>query len=135
MINLFTYGSLMYSEVWQKIVTGQYQSQAASLSGFARYGVKSQSYPGIKPKSQAITSGLIYFNLNQADLGQLDRFEGDYYQRQTHLCKLITGQEIEADCYVLKPEFYSICNNQPWSVEKFEQSGIQAFLDEYNSQQ
>ncbi|MCU4674878.1 gamma-glutamylcyclotransferase [Catenovulum sp. 2E275] len=132
MTNIFTYGSLMYAPVWQTIVAGNYHSEPACLDGFIRYGVKNEEYPVVKPNPQAQTQGLIYFNVNSQDLTRLDIFEGEYYQRQTKNLVLAKGETIQADCYILKPDYYDISDNLDWSIQKFEQVGLQNFLAKYN---
>lgn len=132
MTNIFTYGSLMYTQVWQSIVSQTYSSDPAVLSGYVRYSINNQPYPAIIPASNAQTQGLLYYQVSDADIALLDKFEGEYYQRLPQTLQLNNQTQLQADCYILKPEFKHILSSNEWSVKKFEQNGLQAFLTHYN---
>jgi hypothetical protein len=46
-MNLFTYGSLMFVEVWSQLVRGDYVKRPARLHGFTRRRVHKDVYPVI----------------------------------------------------------------------------------------
>ena len=46
-MNLFTYGTLMFPEVWQRIGVGDFSSIPATLPGFAIFRVRDAVFPGI----------------------------------------------------------------------------------------
>jgi len=46
-MNLFTYGSLMFAEVWSQLVRGDYVKRPARLHGFTRRRVHGDVYPVI----------------------------------------------------------------------------------------
>lgn len=80
MTHLFTYGSLMFEDVWNRLVRGNYLSQQATLMGYARRSVKNDEYPVIfKPMS---LSGVVYYDISDEDMITLDAFEGEYYERK-----------------------------------------------------
>ncbi|WAJ70919.1 gamma-glutamylcyclotransferase family protein [Catenovulum adriaticum] len=132
MTNIFTYGSLMYAQVWQSIVSQTYRSTPARLAGFARYSIKNRSYPAIIPSQNAQTQGLVYYHVSDADIALLDKFEGQCYLRLSHPVELNDQTYIQADCYILRPEFEHLLSLNAWSVKKFEQDGLQTFLTHYN---
>jgi len=47
LINVFTYGSLMYKEVIGKLIKGSYESERAILKNYERRHVKNVVYPGV----------------------------------------------------------------------------------------
>ena len=63
------------------VTARHFRSQKAILRDYARFTVKGESYHGIIPVTDAITEGIIYLNVDELSLGQLDTFEGDLYQR------------------------------------------------------
>ena len=63
------------------VTARHFRSQKAILRDYARFRVKGESYPGIIPVTDAITEGILYFNVNEFSLEQLDIFEGDLYER------------------------------------------------------
>ncbi|MCX5753855.1 MAG: gamma-glutamylcyclotransferase, partial [Candidatus Krumholzibacteria bacterium] len=46
-MNLFTYGSLMFDEVWSRLVRGDYLQRPGRLHGFTRRQVCDDVYPVI----------------------------------------------------------------------------------------
>lgn len=48
MTNIFTYGTLMFPEVMFTVCKSKYESEKATLQGYARRQVKGRIYPGVK---------------------------------------------------------------------------------------
>ena len=44
-MHLFTYGSLMFPQVWSVVVRGDYKKQSARLHGHQRRSIKGETYP------------------------------------------------------------------------------------------
>ncbi len=130
MNNVFTYGSLMFAPVWQKIVRGHYQSLPASAPGLIRFSVQSEPYPGAILSADGRTDGRVYFGVSANDCARLDQFEGAHYARAKILLRLDqTAQTIQAWTYLyLRPDALS---TQPWSPQGFERDDMQRFLDTY----
>jgi gamma-glutamylcyclotransferase (GGCT)/AIG2-like uncharacterized protein YtfP len=124
--NIFTYGSLMYPQVWQRVVQGHYDCTVAIVSDFARYGIVGEIYPAMIAQEGASVSGIVYFDVDGHDIAILDAFESTDYRRNTVQAKLQTGeiQAVEAYIYVDK----SRLSNKPWQPETFQ---LQHFLDTY----
>ena len=128
---LFTYGSLMYEPVWDSLVSGSYRKTAATLEGYARFGVKGEDYPVIKPSTpEQFVEGCVYWGVSLQDQQVLDQFEGEYYQRLS-LPVVTLGTSMTADVYVLKPDYYHIASEASWDVAAFERSGLQRFLSQH----
>jgi len=131
MKTVFTYGSLMFAPVWQRIVTGHYASASAALEGYQRRAVKEEEYPAIFPANKSHqVSGILYFAVSDCDLIRLDAFEGEYYQRTTVNVQM-KNTTVVAQAYVLHPAFYSILSNQEWSAEAFAREGMNEFIEKY----
>jgi gamma-glutamylcyclotransferase (GGCT)/AIG2-like uncharacterized protein YtfP len=79
--HVFTYGSLMFAPVWQRVVGGAYRSAPAWLDGYARHALADDAYPGMIEAAGSRVDGLVYFDVTDADLARLDAFEGDEYRR------------------------------------------------------
>lgn len=127
MINaLFTYGSLMFPEVWEKVLQGSYERTRGTACGYARYSVSGMTYPGMIAQAGSSVDGVVYFDISDDDLAILDAFEGENYQRRSVALQLADGRRIEAQTYLfLEPEELS---NQPWDPEQF---AMQRFLQSY----
>ncbi|MGD2119054.1 MAG: gamma-glutamylcyclotransferase [Chromatiales bacterium] len=130
-MHVFTYGSLMFAPVWNKVVRRSYRSTAASLAGHVRRPVKNEAYPVIYPATAERVSGLLYFDVAADDLRRLDLFEGEYYQRQSLSVCIADGSTLVADTYVVKPQFRHIAAAGDWDPEYFRRHGMQAFLRRY----
>ena len=95
-VNVFTYGSLMYPQVWDRVVRGRYRSAAATLAGFSRRALIDASYPAAVPDPGGRISGRIYFDVDADDLARLDAFEADEYRRDEVEVEVEAEAEAEA---------------------------------------
>ncbi|MBE0494978.1 MAG: gamma-glutamylcyclotransferase [Campylobacterales bacterium] len=132
MVNVFTYGSLMFPQVWSRVVQGEYESIRGTLHGFRRRCLKKETYPvAFEGAPSERVLGEVYLNVNEDDIKRLDAFEGEYYLRKTEDIVLDNGKIVRASVYVLKSDFYQLVDDNPWDVEHFKLVGIQRFLEQY----
>ena len=124
--HVFTYGSLMFAPVWSIVVEGVYRSLAATLVDHARQAVVAQDYPGMVPRPGATVSGVVYLDVDAADLARLDRFEGDDYRRESVEVMSGDGSAVTAETYVYLPTERLL--PAPWEPGAF---ALQRFLDTY----
>ncbi|VUD59011.1 hypothetical protein TDB9533_02568 [Thalassocella blandensis] len=131
MKTVFTYGSLMFPEVWEKIVRQPYQAEAAVLSGYERKQVKNAEYPAIYPvgaaRQHTQVQGVVYFSVNSLDLKLLDDFEGPIYLRETVQISLNNTLQ-EAQAYVLRAKYRHLLSRLDWQPEYFKTQNMQAFI-------
>ena len=132
MNNLFTYGSLMFPEVWGRVVNGRYHSQHATLHGYVRRQVRGETYPAIIPGAAgSCLEGVIYHAISTDDLARLDCFEGDYYARTVVSVLTAAGKTLDTFAYVLKAEYRHILSREEWDERAFEEEGVRRFLSDY----
>ena len=129
MTHLFTYGSLMFEDVWNRLVKGNYLSQKATLRGYARRSVKGDEYPVIF-QADELVEGVVYYDISEEDRIILDIFEGEYYERK-EVELLVKNEPIMASVYVLKEKYFDIIDPKPWSEALFATEGIKRFLSNY----
>lgn len=142
--HLFTYGTLMFPEVWQAVVGRSFRSTPAILTGYEIFRVAGAHYPGIiavdfsptsgprPPTSPAVVAGLLYSDLDAASLERLDRFEGDEYRRQSVIVTRVDGCQLDAEAYVVRNESRHLLTAEPWTAEKFTADGhLQVFISRY----
>ena len=98
--HIFTYGSLMFAEVWQPLVGGRYRSEPAVLPGYRRFAVPGVAYPGIVAAPGQEVAGLLYRDVAPDDLARLDLFEGAEYRRDALPVTLADGSALVAETYV-----------------------------------
>jgi gamma-glutamylcyclotransferase (GGCT)/AIG2-like uncharacterized protein YtfP len=125
-LHVFTYGSLMFAPVWQRVVRGQYRQEQARASGYARFAVRNADYPGMVVHIDGVVPGVIYFDVDEWDLRALDAFEGADYIRENIEVQVETGPVVQASTYIYLPT--AQLEPTPWQPEAFQ---LQAFLRTY----
>ena len=132
MNNLFTYGSLMFPEVWGRVVDASYRSLDATLRGYVRRQVRGETYPAIIPGAAgSCLEGVLYYGILPDDLVRLDRFEGEYYVRAAVTVLTAQGSAVDTHAYVLKEAYRHILSAEEWDHVAFEEKGIGRFLSDY----
>ncbi len=131
MVNLFTYGSLMCSDIMFKVAGCQVESSQAVLHNFFRSKMQGREYPGIveQPKSQV--TGVLYGNLSPEALQRLDAFEGQMYQRRE--VEVMTKERgiTMAMTYVIKPRYRDQLTGEAWDFRYFLAFGKKKFEKTY----
>jgi len=131
-MNIFAYGTLMIPSVMHAVTARHFRSQKAILRDFARFRVKGESYPGIIPVTDAITEGIIYFNVNEFSLEQLDTFEGDLYERTRIWVETEEKQILNAQAYVIQSKYLGYLSRKEWDVKEFIKKELDMFLMTYS---
>ena len=133
MNNLFTYGSLMFPEVWEKLASPGYRSSLATLEGYLRRQVRGDTYPVIVPgDAMSRVEGMLYFDLSPELLVKLDRFEGEFYlRRKIRVTAGKEGEDHEAFTYVLSEDYRHLLSEKEWDPECFRKQALDLFLADY----
>ena len=116
--HIFTYGSLMFPRVWQRVVRGTYRSAPATVSDHARFAVTGQAYPGMVALPGAAVRGLVYFDVGAADIALLDAFEGEAYRRDVVEAVLENGSPAAVGTYIHIDK--SALSAAPWDPDRFQ---------------
>ena len=165
MLHLFTYGTLMFPEVWQAVVGKDFETTPAQLPGYQIFRVRDAVYPGIiatepsgsDPISETIPEvpraemgraemgltpsprrfsklgsqpstldprlstvpGLLYLNVDAPSIERLDRFEDDFYRRQTITVTCRDGQELAAEAYIVPQESRHVLTDEIMDSRRF----------------
>jgi len=131
MINLFTYGSLMCSDIMYKVAGCRFESDQAILNDFYRSKIQNEEYPGIVPQSGSKVSGVLYLALSPEALQRLDLFEGELYQRQEVGVLSENHGRVRAMTYVIKPGYGDLLTGETWSFNHFLAVGKKKFQASY----
>ena len=131
--HVFTYGSLMFPEVWARLVTRPRASVAAVLQGFVREGVRGQSYPGIRKQAGAQTAGRLYLDIDTQELARLDAFEGAEYVRESVTVQMHTpdGRRIELPAQAYRFVDAQGLDGAPWDEGRFARQFAESFYREH----
>jgi gamma-glutamylcyclotransferase (GGCT)/AIG2-like uncharacterized protein YtfP len=127
-MNLFTYGSLMFPEVWLPVAGGECTGVAATLSDHAALKVRGASYPGLVPAAGRTTAGMLYLEVSAAAIGRLDIFEGSFYERTVVVVKTSGGADVTAFAYVVAPGHRHELADTLWDAEEFRRLHLSGFL-------
>ena len=129
--HLFTYGSLMFPEVWQRVVGLESEGSPVVLQGYTAFRVRGQVYPGLtKGDSGSATSGILYRNLSEEDWEKLDAFEGTFYRRVDVEVEGENGIE-QVQTYLVEDAHRDDLSSEIWDKEKFAEEGLKLFMRNY----
>ena len=126
--NLFVYGTLLVPAVMEAVTGKKYRSDRASLTGFARYRIKDQVYPGITHDEKRTVDGAVYFDIDPPVLKRLDEFESYVYQRREVEIGLQDELDIRAWVYVVADEYKHLLSYQGWDIEEFKLKHLNLYL-------
>jgi gamma-glutamylcyclotransferase (GGCT)/AIG2-like uncharacterized protein YtfP len=125
--NLFSYGSLQLPEVWETVVGLNAVTQLALLPDFRSGRIKDQTFPGIRPQRGASCRGTLFLDLPEMAWERLDRFEDDFYRRET--VTVVTESGIQsAEAYVVKAECVHLLLDEEWNLDLFRHRDLRRFL-------
>jgi gamma-glutamylcyclotransferase (GGCT)/AIG2-like uncharacterized protein YtfP len=124
---LFAYGTLQLPDVLEAVLGLRWQGTPALLLDFARYRVRGKPYPAIVPEPGGNVAGLVYSGVGPAELDQLDRYEGELYERRT-LSVRSGGATLAAVSYVLAEPQRALLSNESWELGAFEREHLQDYL-------
>lgn len=129
MRHVFCYGSLMFPEVWHRVVQGRYDTLEGALSGYERRGVKDELFPCLIPGDASdLVQGVIYLGVGSDDLTRLDAFEGPLYDRQAAVCRGMDHHLYAVDVYILKACYRALVADEVWDAAWFAREDLPRFL-------
>ena len=129
-INLFVYGSLMYKQVWRKLINGEFERRDAHLSGYRRLKIKDEDYPGLV-RGIGTVHGVVWLGLDDQALKRIDDFEAPFYRRISGVVVDDAGVEILAEFFAIKESDRSVLEEAEWDPLQFERHGLSHFLSSY----
>jgi gamma-glutamylcyclotransferase (GGCT)/AIG2-like uncharacterized protein YtfP len=119
-MHVFTYGTLMFAEVWQTVVGREFATVCGTAAGYAIYRVEGAEFPGIVAAGvNDLVRGVVYLDVDQAALARLDRFEDDFYERRTLWIDCDDNQRRAAEAYVVPANNRAVLTDETWNSEEF----------------
>ena len=119
-MHVFTYGTLMFTEVWQAVVGRSFETLEGTARGFAIYRVVDAVFPAIVAGSERdLVQGVVYLDVDQASLDRLDLFEDDFYERQALWVECADGLRRAAEAYVVPAQNRHVLTDEPWLAQDF----------------
>ncbi|MBT8439691.1 MAG: gamma-glutamylcyclotransferase [Gammaproteobacteria bacterium] len=131
-MNIFTYGTLMFSPVWDTVVKANYRAASATLRGYSRRKINTAIYPvAFQASPQDFINGIVYYDIEVADINRLDEFEGVYYRRTAISAELKDQPPVEADVYIIKSRYQHLISSEEWNPHDFQQRCLSEFMSAY----
>ena len=127
-VKVFTYGSLVVSEVWALVAGRLHEAEPAVLHGFRRRQIHGASYPGIIPAQGEHTEGILWSGVNARELERLDDFEGDMYERRAVAVQVDSGT-VQAEVYVVLDEHAHLLSPNAWDEALFRSRELAVYLE------
>ncbi|MCA9230218.1 MAG: gamma-glutamylcyclotransferase [Planctomycetales bacterium] len=128
-VSLFTYGTLMFAEVWRRIAIGEFRSQPATLRGFAVYRLRDSVIPGmVYADADSLSPGVVYHDIDEETLFELDAYESDLYQRISVRVTTEDGSAVDCQAYVIPDRSRQALTDEPWDAAWFEQNELESYL-------
>jgi gamma-glutamylcyclotransferase (GGCT)/AIG2-like uncharacterized protein YtfP len=123
-MHVFTYGTLMFPEVWRAVVGREFATVEGAAAGFAIFRVQDAVFPGIIAATDVdAVGGVVYLDVDEASLARLDVFEDNFYERQALWIACNDGQRRQANAYVVPDLNQSVLTDEPWDRDQFVASG------------
>jgi gamma-glutamylcyclotransferase (GGCT)/AIG2-like uncharacterized protein YtfP len=130
--HIFCYGSLMFAEVWSRVVQEHYATQPGWVRGYQRRGVTGELFPCLIPGTEHDrVHGVIYMHVRPDDIARLDTFEGHLYDRRTTVCTGGDQHTYAVDLYVIKSHYQALVTDTAWDAAWFATEGLPQFLSRY----
>jgi gamma-glutamylcyclotransferase (GGCT)/AIG2-like uncharacterized protein YtfP len=128
-MNLFAYGTLMFPEVWERVVGRPFVAERATISGFAVRRVVDDVYPVLvhADKCSGVV-GLVFRNIDHDTLARLDAYESDFYQRLEVIATLSNSESLACQAYVLPEHNRDAASAEAWNADEFAVHSLARYL-------
>jgi gamma-glutamylcyclotransferase (GGCT)/AIG2-like uncharacterized protein YtfP len=134
-IKLFCYGTVQIPEVIE-VITGKVHSGVkAKLPGYAMYKVRNKVYPGIIRSSNSETVGILYTDIDEEELEELDLFEGDLFKRKRLNIIQQDSNECKAWVYVVPDHNKDRLTKDQWNLKDFLKNDFNNFMKNIEGEQ
>jgi len=127
---VFAYGTLELPAVMEAVTGRRFPRTAATLSGFARFRVAGEAYPGLVRAPHGRTAGVVYTSVDPHSLALLDGFEGDLYERRAVHVRLSAGGHVSAYTYIVCASGLDRVSAEPWDRARFVAEQLEEYLAE-----
>jgi gamma-glutamylcyclotransferase (GGCT)/AIG2-like uncharacterized protein YtfP len=129
-MHVFTYGTLMFPEVWLAVAGRPFAHGGGRVTGFALYRVADAVFPGMLATTTAdVVPGVVYFDVDEAAIARLDQFEDDFYRREIVAVTCDDGRICDAAAYIVQPENRGVLTSEAWTRDEFVARGdLQKFV-------
>ena len=128
MQHIFVYGTLQSPQIVEKLTGKSFNTTRAVLPGYKLFCVKNADYPAIVKNENAVTTGLIIENADNASLAVISFYEGDEYEIQK-VTVLVDGKPVPALVFVWAKSI-ELLENREWDFQRFKRVNLEYYLNE-----
>ncbi len=114
-MNLFTYGTLMDPTIWSRVAQQECASRRAMLLGYEARRLRGVTFPGLVECAGRSAPGLLYYDVSDAALQQLDEYEDDFYERIEVTVELEDGTRERAQVYLMDSKHQELVLPDRWT--------------------
>ncbi len=129
MQNVFVYGSLLFTELAEKLCEKSLEMKAASLSGYKRFSLKAADYPAIIPDKTSTVDGKLITNLSKEDLDILTFYEGDEYLCTHVLVRTENDEIMPALAFTWIAGTHHLAADD-WNPDDFKKEALEYYLND-----
>jgi gamma-glutamylcyclotransferase (GGCT)/AIG2-like uncharacterized protein YtfP len=127
-MNVFTYGSLMYPDVFAALAGERLAFEDLAVPGFERRAIAGKPYPGLRENPAASVDGRLWFGVGAGAMRMLDAFEGALYERRTLRLMSPGRGRVEAEVYVVPRDREHLLADDPWDRHRFESRYLERYV-------
>ncbi|QDT73776.1 gamma-glutamylcyclotransferase family protein [Lacipirellula limnantheis] len=128
-MNLFAYGTLMFPEIWERVVGDEFRAAPATVRGMAVYRAAGQLFPVmVASESTECAAGIVVFDLSPRVFETLDAYESDFYERIELHVELDDGRMLAAQTYLLPDRLRDVASDERWTAEWFRREALERYL-------
>jgi gamma-glutamylcyclotransferase (GGCT)/AIG2-like uncharacterized protein YtfP len=129
-VNLFAYGTLMFPEVWERVVGIRSVGEPATLVGYVVRRAADDVYPVlIRGEEHDRVAGLVFRDIDEQTLAKLDAYESDLYDRIAVSVVLESGEALECQAYVLPARLRRNASGEAWNRKEFAAHALNEYID------
>lgn len=129
-MTLFVYGTLLADEVLQRLLNRVPPTKPASLTGYARYGIKGQVFPAIiKSTPTSSVHGKVLLELTPDEIQTLDDYEDEEYVKETVFPVLEDGVRLEAQVYVWRDDLRHLLEGE-WNYDAWRLAHLSSWVEQ-----
>lgn len=131
-MNLFAYGTLMFPEIWNRVVGGEFRRQSASVRGMVIYRAAGELFPVmVSGRDDDVAEGVVLFDLTASEMVALDAYESDLYERVEVTAALDDGRNVLAQAYLLPKRHASAATRERWSADWFRERAMASYIERF----
>jgi len=128
-MNLFAYGTLMFPEIWERVVGGEFRHVPATVHGFSVYRAAGQLFPVMVAAGEHDSvAGIVIYDPTAAELATLDAYESEIYERIDVSAVLADGRIERAQAYLLPAAMRHLASREAWTADWFRREAMAAYM-------